>query len=83
MQRCASECSVDQGAPFSVATQCVSEDLVHLETDQAAAVLKVFAERQRNEVLVRIATLDGIQPSALKDLNEVDRKSTRLNSSHW
>ncbi|MGZ8261217.1 MAG: flagellar motor switch protein FliG, partial [Caldimonas sp.] len=26
---------------------------------------------QRNEVLVRIATLDGIQPSALKDLSEV------------
>ena len=51
--------------------QIVAAILVHLETDQAAAVLKVFAERQRNEVLVRIATLDGIQPSALKDLNEV------------
>ena len=34
-------------------------------------MLKHFTERQRNEVLVRIATLDGIQPSALKDLNEV------------
>ena len=33
--------------------------------------MKLFTERQRNEVLVRIATLDGIQPSALKDLNEV------------
>jgi flagellar motor switch protein FliG len=37
-------------------------------------VLKLFTERQRNEVLVRIATLDGIQPSALKDLNEVMSK---------
>jgi flagellar motor switch protein FliG len=37
-------------------------------------VLKTFTERQRNEVLVRIATLDGIQPSALKDLNEVMSK---------
>jgi len=37
-------------------------------------VLKCFTERQRNEVLVRIATLDGIQPSALKDLNEVMSK---------
>ena len=26
-----------------------------------------FTERQRNEVMVRIATLDGIQPTALKD----------------
>ena len=51
--------------------QIVAAILVHLESDQAAAVLKLFTERQRNEVLVRIATLDGIQPSALKDLNEV------------
>jgi flagellar motor switch protein FliG len=34
-------------------------------------VLKLFGERQRNEVMVRIATLDGIQPAALQDLNEV------------
>lgn len=45
--------------------------LVHLDADQAALVLKAFTERQRNEVLMRIATLDGIQPSALKDLNDV------------
>ncbi|MGZ5714087.1 MAG: flagellar motor switch protein FliG, partial [Caldimonas sp.] len=54
--------------------QIVAAVLVHLDSDQAAAVLKTFAERQRNEVLVRIATLDGIQPSALKDLNEVMSK---------
>ena len=40
----------------------------------AGSVLKTFPERQRNEVMVRIATLDGIQPSALKDLNEVMSK---------
>ena len=51
--------------------QIVAAILVHLEYDQAAAVMKSFAERQRNEVMVRIATLDGIQPAALKDLNEV------------
>lgn len=54
--------------------QIVAAILVHLDYDQASSVLKVFAERQRNEVLVRIATLDGIQPSALKDLNEVMSK---------
>ena len=54
--------------------QIVAAILVHLDPDQAADVLKQFAERQRNEVLVRIATLDGIQPSALKDLNEVMSK---------
>jgi len=51
--------------------QIVAAILVHLDFDQSSAVLKCFTERQRNEVLVRIATLDGIQPNALKDLNEV------------
>jgi flagellar motor switch protein FliG len=54
--------------------QIVAAILVHLEFDQSADVLKHFAERQRNEVMVRIATLDGIQPAALKDLNEVMSK---------
>ena len=54
--------------------QIVAATLVHLDPDQAAGVLKQFAERQRNEVLARIATLDGIQPSALRDLNEVMSK---------
>ena len=51
--------------------QIVAAILAHLETDQASAVLKQLPERQRNEILLRVATLDGIQPSALKDLNEV------------
>jgi flagellar motor switch protein FliG len=54
--------------------QIVAAILVHLDFDQASSVLKCLGERQRNEVLVRIATLDGIQPSALKDLNEVMSK---------
>jgi flagellar motor switch protein FliG len=54
--------------------QIVAAILVHLEFDQAADVLKQLSERQRNEVMVRIATLDGIQPSALKDLNDVMSK---------
>jgi flagellar motor switch protein FliG len=51
--------------------QIVAAILVHLDFDQACAVLKAFTERHRNEVMVRIATLDGIQPMALKDLNDV------------
>jgi len=54
--------------------QIVAAILVHLDHDQASSVLKSFTERQRNEVLIRVATLDGIQPSALKDLNEVMSK---------
>lgn len=51
--------------------QIVAAILSHLDFDQSSSVLRVFTERQRNEVLIRIATLDGIQPMALKDLNEV------------
>jgi flagellar motor switch protein FliG len=51
--------------------QIVAAILVHLDPDQSSSVLKCFTDRHRNEVMVRIATLDGIQPTALKDLNEV------------
>jgi len=51
--------------------QIVAAILVHLDFDQAVDVLKFFVERHRNEVMLRIATMEGIQPSALKDLNEV------------
>jgi flagellar motor switch protein FliG len=51
--------------------QIVAAIMVHLDSDMAAEIMKFFTERQRNEVMVRIATLDGIQPAALKDLNDV------------
>jgi flagellar motor switch protein FliG len=54
--------------------QIAAAILVHLDSDHASMVLKSFPERQRNEVVMRIATLDGIQPSALKDLNDVMAK---------
>src|SRR5512135_360855 len=46
--------------------QIIATILVHLERDQASEVLSYFVERLRNDVLLRIATLDGIQPAALK-----------------
>jgi flagellar motor switch protein FliG len=51
--------------------QIVASILVHLERDHASEVLKCLPERMRNDVLLRIATLDGIQPQALQELNEV------------
>ena len=51
--------------------QIVASILVHLEREQSAEVLRAFPERMRNDVLLRIATLDGIQPQALAELNEV------------
>lgn len=51
--------------------QIIAAILVHLDYDHAAGVLMNFSDRQRSEVLLRVATLEGIQPAALKDLNEV------------
>ncbi|MCE2947010.1 MAG: flagellar motor switch protein FliG [bacterium] len=51
--------------------QIIATILVHLERDQAADVLTRFVERLRNDVMLRIAALEGVQPSALNELNEV------------
>ena len=51
--------------------QIIATILVHLDRDQASEILSSFVERLRNDVILRIATLDGIQPTALKDLNVV------------
>ncbi len=51
--------------------QIVASILVHLDRDQASGVLLYFDDRQRADVMLRIATLDGIQPNALKELNDV------------
>ncbi|MBS0545790.1 MAG: flagellar motor switch protein FliG [Proteobacteria bacterium] len=50
--------------------QIIATILVHLEFDQAGDILKHFSDRLRNDVVLRIATLDGVQPAALKELNE-------------
>lgn len=51
--------------------QIIATILVHLERDQASEVLDRFTERLRNDCVLRIATLDGVQPAALRELNEV------------
>jgi len=51
--------------------QIVATILVHLDREQASEILQHFTERLRNDVLMRIATLDGIQPTALRELNDV------------
>ncbi|MFC7094195.1 flagellar motor switch protein FliG [Jeongeupia naejangsanensis] len=51
--------------------QIVATILVHLEPDQSSEILAHFVERTRNDVLLRIATLEGVQPAALRELNDV------------
>lgn len=51
--------------------QIIAAIMVHLDNEQSAHILKAFSDRLRNDVLVRIASLEGIQPAALQDLNDV------------
>jgi flagellar motor switch protein FliG len=51
--------------------QIIATILVHLDSDQASEVLTSLPERLRNDVVLRVATLEGIQPSAMRDLNDV------------
>jgi flagellar motor switch protein FliG len=51
--------------------QIIATIMVHLEPEQAAAVMALLPERLRNDVMLRIATLDSVQPTALQELNDV------------
>jgi len=51
--------------------QIIATILVHLDRDRASGVLTLLSERLRNDVILRIATFGGVQPSALHELTDV------------
>ncbi|WP_409307210.1 flagellar motor switch protein FliG [Pectobacterium sp. B1J-3] len=51
--------------------QIIATILVHLKRGQAADILALFDDRLRNDVMLRIATFGGVQPSALAELTDV------------
>jgi flagellar motor switch protein FliG len=51
--------------------QIIATILVYLESDHASEILAQLPEGLRNDVILRIAVLDGVQPAALQELNEV------------
>jgi flagellar motor switch protein FliG len=48
--------------------------LSYLDPDQSAEILAQFAERDRLDLMLRIANLEEVQPSALAELNEIMEK---------
>ncbi|HVN47012.1 MAG TPA: flagellar motor switch protein FliG [Steroidobacteraceae bacterium] len=54
--------------------QMIAIVLAYLEPDQAAEVLALLPAAIRADVVVRIATLDGVQPSALSELDDIIEK---------
>lgn len=51
--------------------QIIAIVLSYLEPDHAAEVLSHLQDRTQADVLMRIATLDGVPPTALQELNDV------------
>ena len=54
--------------------QIVAIILSYLESEHAAEVLSSLPEAMRGDLIMRVATLDGIQPSALAELDEMMEK---------
>ncbi len=51
--------------------QIIALVLAHLEPDQAAEVIGYLPSRTRSDAVMRIANLDGVQPHALNELDEI------------
>ena len=51
--------------------QIIAIVLSYLDPDQAALVLEELPERIRFDVVVRIATMEDVQPAALQELDEI------------
>lgn len=51
--------------------QIVAIVLSHLDPDQAAETLSYLPDRVQSDLILRIATLDGVQPAALQELDEI------------
>lgn len=48
--------------------------LAYLDSDQSADVLTYFPEKVRLDVMLRVASLDTVQPTALQELNDILEK---------
>ena len=62
-------------------TQIISLVLSYLEYDLAAEVLSLLPVELQPEIVTRIATLETVQPDALRNLQEVLQKKFKENSS--
>ena len=55
--------------------------VAYLDPDMAAEVISYFDHKVRLDVLLRVASLNTVQPSALKELNEILEKQFAGNSN--
>lgn len=55
--------------------------IAYLDADQAADVLKNLQDKQRLDIIMRVAALDSVHPSALQELNDILEKQFSGNAS--
>tara|TARA_R110000850_G_scaffold15957_51_gene49755 strand:- start:729 stop:1715 length:987 start_codon:yes stop_codon:yes gene_type:complete len=48
--------------------------IAYLDADQSAEILGYFTEKVRTDIMMRVASLDMVQPSALQELNDILEK---------
>jgi flagellar motor switch protein FliG len=58
--------------------QIMATVLSVVEPTQASEVVKLFDESERNEVMLRVALLEQVQPAALKELNDVMARAAAM-----
>jgi len=61
--------------------QIVAIVLSYLEPDHAAEVLSLLPDKAQSDILMRVASLDGIQPTALQELDEILERQFAMDGS--
>lgn len=55
--------------------------IAYLDPDQSAEIMSFFAEKVRLDIMMRVASLDTVQPGALQELNDILEKQFSGNAS--
>ncbi len=55
--------------------------IAYLDADQSAEILGYFPEKVRLDIMMRVASLDTVQPSALQELNDILEKQFSGNAA--
>ncbi len=55
--------------------------IAYLDSDQSAEILGYFPEKVRLDIMMRVASLDTVQPSALQELNDILEKQFSGNAA--
>jgi flagellar motor switch protein FliG len=55
--------------------------IAYLDSDQSAEIMQFFTEKVRLDIMMRVASLDTVQPGALQELNDILEKQFSGNAA--